>query len=63
MGPNSVFLLLVRLVDPLNSARTDRKVDHILVSDRQTKGWNKHIVGLPCFKKLSSELSKLLIEV
>ena len=36
---------------PLNSSRTHRKVDQILVSDRQTDGRTdgciKHIVGLP----------------
>ena len=65
MGPNSVFLLLDRLVEPLNSVRTDRKVDQILVLDRTDilHGWNKHTVGLPCSKKLRSELSKLLVEV
>ena len=43
---------------PLNIGRTDRKVDQILVSDRTeewTDGRNKHIVGLLCFQKLSSE--------
>ena len=38
MGPNLVFLLHVRSADPLNSSRTNRKVDQILVSDRQTDG-------------------------
>ena len=48
--PNSVFLLLDRLTDPLNS-----EGDQILVPDR-TDRRNDHIVGLPCFTKLSSEL-------
>ena len=49
-----ILLLLVRFADPLSSEidvsdRIDRQ------TDRRTDSRNKHIVGLPGFKKLSSE--------
>ena len=42
---------------PFNSSRTDRKVDQILVSDRTDRQTQKHIVGLPSFKKLRLEFN------
>ena len=67
MGPDLIFLLLVRFADLLYSGRIGRKVDQILDSDRLTDkrtdgrtGRNKHIMSLPCFEKLSSEHFLLL---
>ena len=47
-----------RRTDRQTDRQTDRRTDGR--TDRQTDRRNKYVLGLPCFKKLSSEYSNLI---